>query len=185
MQKRKILYRGKWLTFCETLWETAEGKEKSWEFATRPTTAGAVCIFALKRGEPDLIILVKQFRPPLAKSILELPAGLIEPGHSVEETALKELREETGYLGHILHTGPAVYNSPGLTDENVTAVTVEITGRTDQALEEDEMIEVVEVPLNDLRHHLESFHRDGLCIDAKLWYLATGLAFSALNEPKH
>lgn len=177
MTRRKIIKKGKWISLGEIYWETEDGKTRTWEYATRQESCGAVCIVAIKRGDPDLLILVNQFRPPLNRRIIELPAGLIEPGETAPQTALKELQEETGYQGYVLKWGPPVYNSPGLTDERVTTVMVEVTSQGNQKLEAEESIEVLEVPLENLRDHLESIHRDGVEIDAKLWCLAEGLSF--------
>ena len=160
-----IPYQGKWLRLVERGFVDAHGQTKCWEFVSRSGTVGAVCI-----------VLVEQFRPPVNAKVLEFPAGLIEPGHGVEATALRELEEETGYVGTVKDTGPAVYNSPGLTDEHVCTVTVEVTGRTAMQPEPDEAIEVVELPLRDLRTGLQACAERGVLIDGKLWYYAEGLA---------
>jgi 8-oxo-dGTP pyrophosphatase MutT (NUDIX family) len=46
--------------------------------------------------------LQKQFRPPIDQVVIEVPAGLIDEGESAEECALRELREETGYVGRLV-----------------------------------------------------------------------------------
>jgi 8-oxo-dGTP pyrophosphatase MutT (NUDIX family) len=43
-------------------------------------------------------VLEKQYRPPLGKMVIEVPAGLVDAGESPEEAAVRELREETGYI---------------------------------------------------------------------------------------
>jgi ADP-ribose pyrophosphatase len=168
-------HEGRWLRFCERAFKDAHGFSKSWEYVTRKKTTGAVCIVALLPGPEPRIVLVEQYRPPLDARILEFPAGLIEPGGEPSETALRELAEETGCLGRVLEVGPAVYNSPGLTDENVYAVTVEVTGRAEVRHEADEDIRVVELPLHRLRAALEEQARGGTQVDSKLWYYAVGL----------
>ncbi len=177
---RKILHRGKWLSYGEIQWTDAHGDQRSWEFTTREGTEGAVCVIAIKRGQPDQLILVKQYRPPVDGLVIELPAGLIDPGHSVEETALKELQEETGYQGKILRVGPPIYNTPGMTDEHVTPVVVEVAGQGAQNLQGEEEIEVIELPLISLREALQSLYEQGLLIDAKLWSIAEGLALGSM-----
>ncbi len=172
----RIPYRGTWLRFVERGFVDAHGQAKCWEFVSRSGAAGAVCIIALRPGPEPHIVLVEQFRPPVRAKVLEFPAGLIEPGHDVETTALRELEEETGYVGTVRETGPPVYNSPGLTDENVCTVTVEVTGRTAMQLEPDEDIEVVELPLRNLKKELLAYAGRGVLIDGKLWYYAEGLA---------
>lgn len=50
-------------------------------------------------GQPPRTIFVTQHRPPVDAITVELPAGLIDPGETPEEAALRELREETGFVG--------------------------------------------------------------------------------------
>jgi len=55
-------------------------------------------------------VLVKQFRPPISQVVVEIPAGLIDDGETVEQAAIRELKEETGYVGQLLETSPVMYN---------------------------------------------------------------------------
>lgn len=61
----------------------------------------AVAIFALLHSPtaPTRTIVIEQYRPPIGKTIIEFPAGLIDEGEGPEKTALRELAEETGYAG--------------------------------------------------------------------------------------
>lgn len=56
----------------------------------------------------------KQFRPPIGKITIEVPAGLVDANESAEECALRELYEETGYRGEISETqkSPIMFNDP-------------------------------------------------------------------------
>jgi ADP-ribose pyrophosphatase len=56
------------------------------------------------------IVLQKQFRPPLDSVVIEFPAGLVDEGETAEQAAIRELKEETGYLGKILETSPVMFN---------------------------------------------------------------------------
>lgn len=55
-------------------------------------------------------MLQKQFRPPLDKIVIEVPAGLIDAGETAEEAAVRELKEETGYVGTVSETSPVMFN---------------------------------------------------------------------------
>ncbi|MCS7103407.1 MAG: NUDIX hydrolase [Candidatus Korarchaeum sp.] len=62
-------------------------------------------------------VFVKQWRAPLGRWIIELPAGRIEKGEDPKETALRELEEETGYLAESIERVSSAYVSPGYSDE--------------------------------------------------------------------
>jgi 8-oxo-dGTP pyrophosphatase MutT (NUDIX family) len=91
---------------------------------------------------------------------------------------LRELAEETGCRGVVRAVGPFVYNSPGLTDEKVSLVQVEVTSVGRSRPEADEAIEVVWAPLRGLVNFLRTHEAAGTRIDAKLWCLAQGMSLS-------
>jgi ADP-ribose pyrophosphatase len=75
----------------------------------------AVIVPYLERS--DEIIFIEQYRDAVREAVLELPAGMIGPDSSLEETARRELREETGFeAGALQHLG-GYFTSPGFTDE--------------------------------------------------------------------
>ena len=63
------------------------------------------------------IVLIEQYRKPLEKSIIEIPAGKVEKGEQPELTAIRELEEETGYTASKLSFITSFYTSPGFADE--------------------------------------------------------------------
>ncbi len=178
--QRRIVHEGRWLSFAEVAYTNPSGRPKTWEYVTRAGDGGAVSVLAIKPGEPATIILVKQFRPPLDAEILEMPAGLVDPGQTKEAAALRELKEETGYSGRVLSAGVPIYNTPGMTDEYVTCYVVEVGEQGAQETEPDEQIEVVELPLENLKEQLRAHEERGLRIDAKLWSIAEGMALRQL-----
>ncbi len=69
---------------------------------------GIVAILQKSTG-PELL-LQKQFRPPINKVTIEVPAGLVDEGETAAESAVRELREETGYHGVAAEVSPIMFN---------------------------------------------------------------------------
>ncbi|MCZ6672873.1 MAG: NUDIX hydrolase [Verrucomicrobia bacterium] len=179
---KKTKYEGKWLNFYEISFTNSAGEPGEWEYAARIGSEGAACVIAIKDEAEPQLILIRQFRPPIGNYAIEFPAGLVDSGESIESAALRELEEETGYTGDVLHVGPPIFSSPGLTDEQVSLVTVKVTGQNETRHEPDEKIEVLTVPLKDLMKRLSGFQAEGTALDAKLWSFAQGLSWNSPGE---
>ena len=133
--------------------ELPNGKTSKREIVKHP---GAVAILAVT--EEGKIIMVKQFRKPLERAIVEIPAGKLEKGEEPEYTALRELEEETGDTAKKLTKITAFYTSPGFADEIVHVFLAEELSVLEEkrALDEDEFVEVMEVTLEDALKLVES-----------------------------
>ena len=81
------------------------GKQRTWESAERSTRPkkspidGVGIVAILQKPSGPELLLQRQFRPPINKVVIEVPAGLVDEGEQAEESAVRELREETGYVG--------------------------------------------------------------------------------------
>jgi 8-oxo-dGTP pyrophosphatase MutT (NUDIX family) len=109
----------------------------------------AAIIFPLT-GEGE-VVLVRQYRPPLERMELGLPAGLAEEGEKPEDAARRELLEETGYSGDQWEPLGSLASSPSLKDNWAylfLARGVEESAPPDP--DEHELVEVVRVPVGDL-----------------------------------
>jgi len=123
--------------------------EDHYEIVNRPH---AVAIVAL--DDSNNILLVKQYRPAIGKEILEIPAGLVEDGEHPIDTAIRELKEETGYFpieDSIEYLG-YMYPTVGYSDEILHFVKLKIDKSicVGQNLDERERIsEVVFMSVDD------------------------------------
>jgi 8-oxo-dGTP pyrophosphatase MutT (NUDIX family) len=109
---------------------------------------GAVVIVAV--DAEGRVTLVRQLREPARKQLLELPAGTREPDEEPLATARRELEEEAGLAGGDWRLAATFYSTPGFCDELVRLYFAEGVEETERALQEDEEIELVRVPLNEL-----------------------------------
>jgi ADP-ribose pyrophosphatase len=67
-----------------------------------------VCAIIKTPGKPDQVILELQYRPAMDTPSLEFPSGLVDAGEKPEEAAIRELKEETGYVGKVTHVSPVI-----------------------------------------------------------------------------
>jgi 8-oxo-dGTP pyrophosphatase MutT (NUDIX family) len=128
------------------------------------------------------MLLVQQVRPPVDAMTVELPAGLIDAGESAEAAALRELKEETGFVGTVASRSSSLAMSPGLTDEAVQLVVVHVdidrpeNRAPKQELEETEDIRVRRVPIMRLKEALDEMVGQEGCVPIMgLYTLAVGL----------
>ena len=97
-------------------------KRGRWEFAGRTRSIQAAVILALDAGD---VILIDQYRVPLGRRCLELPAGLVgdeHDGDTVEDAARRELEEEAGYRAARVESLGEFHSSPGMVSEGFTLV---------------------------------------------------------------
>ncbi|MBP1969672.1 ADP-ribose pyrophosphatase [Virgibacillus natechei] len=128
------------------------GKASKREIIKHP---GAVSVIPLTKD--NKIIFVEQYRKPLEKSLIEIPAGKMERGESPVVTAVRELEEETGYTTKDLSFVTSFYTSPGFADE---LLYIYITDQL-EALEtpvkgdHDEFVKLLELTLDEAKQYVE------------------------------
>jgi len=155
----RIIYEGKIVNLRVDQVRLPNGREASREVVEH---APAVAVVALDRDQN--VLLVRQYRYPVQKEVLEIPAGLVEAGEEPLAAAQRELAEETGRRARHWQLLFSIYSSPGFTDEQLhlfLAQDLEPAGG--QHLDEDEFIKVAKVPLAQIP---EMIRRGEIC-DAK------------------
>ncbi|WP_017548908.1 NUDIX hydrolase [Salinicoccus carnicancri] len=121
---------------------------------------GAVCLIAVHEG---VMYFVRQYRVAPDEFLLEIPAGKIEKGDAPEATAKRELEEEVGAVSGKLSLIHQFYVSPGFSNEFVCLYEAENMEMKKQMLDDDEFLDIVKIPLHNLRGTLS----DGSVRDSK------------------
>jgi len=108
------------------------------------------CVAVIPIDADGNVLLVRQFRKPVEKELLEIPAGCIDPGEEPETTVRREMREETGYLPRKVERLGGFYASPGYCTEYLHLyLAYDLIPDRLQA-EDSDSIELVPVPLNQV-----------------------------------
>ncbi|KAI4235705.1 MAG: hypothetical protein L6R40_006394 [Gallowayella cf. fulva] len=177
----------RWTTLVLSTYKDPLGKVRTWEHAERATRPkdsaidGVGIVAILEKPSGPELLLQKQFRPPVDKAVIEIPAGLVDAGESAAESAVRELREETGYVGKVSEVSPVMFNDPGFcnTNLNMVHVTVDMSLPENQnlkpELEDNEFIEVFSLPLKNLYAECKRLEDEGYAIDARVGTLAEGI----------
>ncbi|MBF8808510.1 MAG: NUDIX hydrolase [Enterococcus lacertideformus] len=163
--ERKEIYRGAIIYVALDEVQLPDGNRAKRELVFHP---GGVGIIAF--DNQDRLLLVKQFRKPLEKVILEIPAGKIDPGEREmpEQTAIRELEEETGYRAEKLQHVISMYLSPGFANERMHIYHATNLKQVAEPLaqDEDETLELYALTLAEAKQAIA----DQLICDAKTIY---------------
>ncbi len=170
---KKILHEGRFLRLAEIEGISPSGINFRWEIVERVNAKGIVVVVPVKETPSGrAFIFVRHWRAPLGRWVMEFPAGLNDKDESLETTAIRELKEETGYqTNRLVHLGtfPA---SSGISSEKLTcylAIDLEQTGESN--LEPLEELEVVEIPFNKVKENLQEIQTKGDYVDLKVYGL--------------
>jgi ADP-ribose pyrophosphatase len=148
-------------------------RQGNWEYADRSRGIGAAVIIAIT--DDDEVVLVEQYRVPLGRTCLELPAGLVgdvTSGEPLAEAAGRELEEETGYRAGSIEPLGDFCSSPGMVSESFTLVRArDLTRVSDGGGDAEEDITVHLVPRRDIAAFVAAKRVAGVAIDVKLMLL--------------
>lgn len=158
--RSKPIFQGKIISLQVDEVVLPDGNTSEREIVRHP---GAVAVIAVtKEGK---IVMVEQYRKALERSLLEIPAGKLEPGEDPALTAERELEEETGYRAEHMEYITSFYTSPGFADEIIHLYYADQLKKVDNPLagDDDEFVALYEATLEEA---LQCIH-DKRIYDAK------------------
>lgn len=138
-------------------WRAPDGRILDRQTVIHPGGAGVLAV------DGGSVILVRQYRQSVRDYVLEVPAGSIDPPDTAMECARRELKEETGYAASSWEFLGSVYATPGYCAEEVSLFLATGLEPGMAEPEEGEYIEVVRVPIGELREAMA----DGRIRDSK------------------
>lgn len=141
----EYLYKGKIINLRRDEVEIVSGGKSYREIVEHKGGVGLGAI-----TDDGKIVLVRQFRKPLERDILEIPAGKIEGNEDPMETAVRELKEETGYSAKDIQLIGKIYPSVGYTTELIYLFLCTGLSPGETEFDESESIEIEEYELKEL-----------------------------------
>lgn len=166
----EVLYEGKVVTLCKDTVSLPNGNTAIREYVRH---IGAVCVIPLTQD--GRILLERQYRYSVGQTLIEIPAGKLDDAEEdPRSAALRELREETGFVAHKLTDLGIYYGSPAIMGEKIRMYVAEDLHKEEQDLDEDEFLEVFSLPLEEaVELVLNGTITDGKTQSAilKLWVL--------------
>jgi ADP-ribose pyrophosphatase len=173
----------KWLNLFNVKYVNAKGNKVDWVFASRKENPldddgvdAVVIVPIIDTPQGKKLVVIKEYRVAIKGYEYGFPAGLIEDGLTIEETAEKELKEETGFdvkkesgfgLKEFTFCSNKIYSSPGLSDESCVMIFANVEGES--SADHQESAEDIEVILMDV-HEIGNLLVDpNKKVGAKAW----------------
>lgn len=154
----KQVYQGREVKLRVDEVEKPDGRK-----TTREIVEHSDCVAIVALDEEDNVLLVHQFRQPVGRKLLEIPAGGVHPNEDIAQAVCRELQEETGYFPRKLEKLGGFYSAPGYCTEYLHLyLATDLTFSPLQA-EDTESIELIRVALANVRELIVS----GEICDAK------------------
>lgn len=153
----KEIFRGRIISVQVDTVQLPNGETATREIVRHP---GAVAVLALLDGK---LLVVEQFRKPLERAQVEIPAGKLEPGEDPMEAAIRELEEETGYKARSIRHLRTFSTSPGFAEEVIHLYVADDLEPGEVHLDDEEFLTCEAITLEEA----ERYMADGRIYDAK------------------
>ena len=138
----RSIYEGRRIALRVDEVRLPNGRQHAFELVHHPGAAAVVPL--LDNGE---VVMLRQYRYATSGWLLEIPAGTLDTGEAPEVCAVRELREETGYVATTVEPLGWIWTTPGFSDERIWLYLATGLAGGPQALENDEVLTLVHLPL--------------------------------------
>lgn len=141
----QLIYEGRAVRLRVDTVKTSDGRK-----TTREIVEHSDCVAIIAIDAADNVLLVEQFRKPVEKTLLEIPAGGIDPGEDPVTAVRREMREETGYLPRKVERLGGFYSAPGYCSEYLYLYLATDLTLSPLHAEDTESIRLVRVPVTQI-----------------------------------
>lgn len=155
---RELIHEGSIIDYYKDTMKIPNGNTAKWDFIKHKGAAACVAV-----KDDGKLIMVKQYRNALERDTIEIPAGGINAGEDMESAAMRELEEETGYRANKSTFLISIRTTVAFCDERIDIYVAEHLTKTEQKLDEDEYVEILEFTLDELLEMIQN----GTIQDAK------------------
>jgi len=171
----RVVFEGRAVKLSLSTVEKSKG-----ETVTREIVEHRDAIAAVVLDDGDNVVMVRQFRVPTGKDLLEIPAGVMEEGESPDECVKRELQEEIGYLPQKITRLGGFYAAPGYCTEYINIFLA--TGLKESRLLADDTdeIEIVRVPVAQIARMIDS---GDICDAKSIAGLLQYLSMASAGQP--
>ncbi|WP_051236532.1 NUDIX domain-containing protein [Paenibacillus pinihumi] len=143
------IFKGRVISLQVDTVQLPDGKTATREIVRHP---GASAVMALLDGK---LLVVEQYRKPLGKLQIEIPAGKLDGGENPMEAAYRELEEETGYRAKSMKPVSSFFTSPGFADEKLFLYFTEDLEAGRMQLDDDEFLEIKTITLEEAIQYIQ------------------------------
>lgn len=163
---RQLVAKGAIIDYYQDTMQIPNGSTAKWDFIMHK--GAAACVAVKKNGN---LVMVRQYRNALERETIEIPAGGLNPGENMQDAALRELQEETGYVAGKVEFLISIRTTVAFCNERIDIYLAEELEEGEQKLDEDEYLDIVEYPLGELLDMIDKGTiQDGKTVSALLAY---------------
>eukprot|EP00922_Rhytidocystis_sp_ex-Travisia-forbesii_P021836 GHVS01031987.1.p1 GENE.GHVS01031987.1~~GHVS01031987.1.p1 ORF type:complete len:268 (+),score=30.59 GHVS01031987.1:83-805(+) len=186
--------KGAWMHLQKIHYVDGHNNTRSWERYQRTTAhpsgdqADSACAVAVlaEGGVSKHVLAIKQYRPSMDKFTIEFPAGLIDEGEDATQTAVRELNEETGYLGEVVCVGPRLAQSVlGAESTQLVVLKVDLdkpeNANPKQCSTDAADIEIIKLPMDNLMPAFRALQNERTVLYEGIHNFLAGLSLTPLT----